>query len=60
MMLKPVDTSKSGIPDQVRDDECQKPTGCSHFTIVTLNLFQGPWPAVYFDAASNERSGHGC
>ncbi|OWQ94632.1 hypothetical protein CDQ92_16285 [Sphingopyxis bauzanensis] len=27
---------------------------------VTLNLFQGPWPAISVGAAWNEGSGHGC
>jgi hypothetical protein len=27
--------------------------------LVTLNLFQGPWPALSFDAALDESSGHG-
>ena len=30
------------------------------FFPVTLNLFQGPWPALSFGAALDESSGHGC
>src|SRR3546814_409645 len=30
------------------------------FCLVTLNLFQGPWPTLSLGAAQGERSGHGC
>ena len=48
------------IPDQVRNDEGLKSNEHDISSIVTLNLFQGPWSDGSFGAAPDARPGHGC
>jgi hypothetical protein len=50
-----ISAASAGILSNAR---CRPTSAVSY--LVTLNLFQGPWPAVSFGATLTERFGHGC